>query len=277
MIPYLIRRTKEYRYGIIFFLLTFLILAYFAYQREFEFLVLYFALQLLFLIILVARASTSALATIDKEYLVLLNDSLDPQALLDKYQEDQKFQNMSDVMLNKAFCYYLLGDFSNAIQLTLEVVSKEKNTNNLIIAWLNLSAFYEANQEFDRSINAYQKACQLRDHIKEKGKAANLQKRFSSGIERRAKAIAYLQHTITHEDYVESIRECLVKEELVKRVRMQLRYILAQLYLEHGEIEKAKVEARYLEELAQKTYYNAEIKQRIQKITQSQESTGDLL
>lgn len=276
MIDYLMRRTNYYRIAILFFLLSLILLVYLAYQKAYLLMLIYFGIQVLVLIILLMRMLAVAKRQLDTEWIDLVNEQLDPQALLDRYESHPKVLSFADVIANRALCFYLLGDYAKAIFITQEMITKEKSLSVLLISWLNISNYYDANQEFDMGKQALEEAKKHWGTFQSKKGLRTNKVHYQNVIHAKETFYAYLDHHISYEEYLQTINQRLTQEVLTRRTRMQLRYTLACIYLQHGDLKHAEYEMEYLNEFARKTYFYNDVQTRWKKLKIS-ESAGEWL
>lgn len=279
MLNYLIRKTRLYQYSIIVFLFFLPFVIYSAWIHKINTTAILFFLQFASIFFLMTRAVSKAGQTLKQEWMSLLDDDVDPQALLDRYQSNPKLSKLADVQGNSALCYYLIGDVSRAIMMQQELISKETNIQNLIVYWLNMCSYYEANQEMDMSRNALEEAKRLINRQKQVNHSRGFLKTIEGVVKGKEMLILYKDHVISYEEYETYLKERLMKEKLVKRARVQIRYTLACLYLEHHELDKAKEEITYVDALGRKTYFYHDIHLRLKKLEAMlnvEESAGDL-
>lgn len=279
MLNYLIRKTRLYKFSIITFLLFLPFMVYDAWMRRINVTAMLFLLQFASVFFLMTRAISSAGQTLKQEWMSLLDDDVDPQALLDRYQSNPKLSILVDVQGNSALCYFLIGDISRAILLEQQLISKETNSLNLIVYRLNMCTYYEANQEMEMSRNAFEEANKLIQRQKQADHSKGFLKTIEGAVKGKEMMFLYQDHVITYEEYEAYLKERLMKEELNKRARVQVRYTLACLYLEHHELDKAKEEIVYVDALGRKTYFYHDIHQRLKKLEAMMnvdESMGDL-
>lgn len=280
MINYLIRKTRLYKFSIIAFLLFLPLIGYSAWMHKTNMVAMLFFLQFASVFFLMTRAVSQAGQTMKQEWMGLLDDEVDPQALLDQYQSNPKLARFTDVQANSAICYFLTGDVSRAILLQQELISKETNVINRIVYWMNLSSFYEANMELDMSRNAFEEAKKLIHRQKQADHSKGFLKTIAPTVKAKEMMFLYQDKAITYEEYETYLKERLMKETLSKRARVQIRYTLACCYLDHGEMQKAKEEIQFIDMLGRKTYFYHDIHNRWKKMElrmNFEESTGEQL
>lgn len=280
MMNYLIRRTRLYKFSIIAFLLFLLMIIYSAWMHRINMIAMLFFLQFALVFFLMTRAISQAGQTMKQEWMSLLDDQVDPQGLLDQYQSNPKLSRLADVQANSAICYFLTGDVSRAILIQQELLSKETNIINRIVYWINMSSFYEANMELDMSKNAFEEAKKLIHRQKQADHSKGFLKTIAPTVKAKEMMFLYQDKAITYEEYETYLKERLMKETLSKRARVQIRYMLACCYLDHGELHKAEEEIKYIDSFGRKTYFYQDIHNRWKKMElrmSFEESTGEQL
>lgn len=253
MILQLLRRTLIYKIMIGFFLLSTLLLLYFALHRvSYVSLCLLFLEEIIFLVLMTLSGVRKAKAVLEEKWLDPFERQLDPQLVKTAFLQDPVLADTPDGRNLMGICEIVLGHPEESVALFQKALTMRLNKLNQTVLYCNCAIAYLQLDQLDHAQSFLLQAKESWAALTNKQRQKYQNKIPFESIQMQ---IDYQRKTIEPTAYIQYLEDMLWKETMTLRKRMEIRYRLAILYHQQKDDFRAFEQLRWLDRFAAKTFY----------------------